>query len=171
MEIISRKEAKARGLTRYFTGRPCKNGHIAEHRVSGACVECLRIKKRTTEYKAQQRKYKVSREKRNASNDKWRRNGGQAIKTQLQRKRRARKRSAEGKHTEQDILDILKAQKYRCAYCRKSIRQKYEPDHIKPLSRGGSDDKRNIQALCPTCNRKKHARESLLFARDFGMLL
>jgi hypothetical protein len=32
-EIISRAEAKARGLTRYFTGKPCKYGHIAERYV------------------------------------------------------------------------------------------------------------------------------------------
>ena len=30
MNIITRKEAKAQGLSRYFTGKPCKNGHIAE---------------------------------------------------------------------------------------------------------------------------------------------
>jgi len=36
MEIISRKEAKALGLTRYFTGKPCKHGYIAE-RDTGTC--------------------------------------------------------------------------------------------------------------------------------------
>lgn len=29
-EIISRKEAKEKGLKRYFTGKPCKRGHINE---------------------------------------------------------------------------------------------------------------------------------------------
>ena len=43
VEIISRKEAKARGLTRYFTGKPCKHGHIAERDTgAGRCVECNR---------------------------------------------------------------------------------------------------------------------------------
>ena len=41
MEVISRKEAKARGLKRYFTGKPCKHGHVSERYTgSGACVEC-----------------------------------------------------------------------------------------------------------------------------------
>ena len=41
MEIVSRKEAIERGLKRYFTGKPCKNGHVAERFVSnGRCVEC-----------------------------------------------------------------------------------------------------------------------------------
>jgi 5-methylcytosine-specific restriction endonuclease McrA len=35
--IISRADAKAQGLKRYFTGKPCKRGHIAERRVDGKC--------------------------------------------------------------------------------------------------------------------------------------
>jgi hypothetical protein len=31
------------GLTRYFTGKPCKHGHTAERMIrNGACVECLK---------------------------------------------------------------------------------------------------------------------------------
>ena len=41
-QIISRREALRRGLTRYFTGKPCKRGHIAE-RVGGHCVQCEAI--------------------------------------------------------------------------------------------------------------------------------
>lgn len=33
-EIITRKEALARGLKRYFTGKACKHGHLAERFVS-----------------------------------------------------------------------------------------------------------------------------------------
>lgn len=40
--IISRAEAKAKGLKRYFTGKKCPYGHVAERWVSGgACAECL----------------------------------------------------------------------------------------------------------------------------------
>jgi hypothetical protein len=39
-EIISRADAKARDLKLYFTGRPCKRGHIAPRQLSGTCVEC-----------------------------------------------------------------------------------------------------------------------------------
>jgi hypothetical protein len=38
--ILSRKEAEALGLERYFTGKPCRNGHIAERSVRGVCLEC-----------------------------------------------------------------------------------------------------------------------------------
>lgn len=41
MEKISRRDARKKGLSRYFTGVECKNGHIAErYSVSCACVEC-----------------------------------------------------------------------------------------------------------------------------------
>jgi hypothetical protein len=41
MNIISRSDAKAAGLKRYFTGEPCKRGHAAERRVSTAeCIAC-----------------------------------------------------------------------------------------------------------------------------------
>lgn len=39
-EIISRKEAMARGLKRYFTGKPCKRGHVGERAVNGGCPLC-----------------------------------------------------------------------------------------------------------------------------------
>lgn len=43
--IISRREAITANLTRYFTGLPCKWGHIAERQtIQGACIDCLRPK-------------------------------------------------------------------------------------------------------------------------------
>ena len=43
MEVISRKEAIQLGLTRYFTGIPCKRGHICERVMDGRCIECKRF--------------------------------------------------------------------------------------------------------------------------------
>lgn len=46
-EIITKAEAKARGLQRYFTGKPCKHGHVCErHVIHSNCVECGKIKSR-----------------------------------------------------------------------------------------------------------------------------
>ena len=43
LEIISRKEAKERGLIHYFTGKPCKNGHVCNRFVSNTtCLMCAR---------------------------------------------------------------------------------------------------------------------------------
>lgn len=41
MQVLSRKQAIAAGLAKYFTGKPCKQGHFSERRVSGrSCVAC-----------------------------------------------------------------------------------------------------------------------------------
>src|SRR5271157_2252861 len=40
-QIISRKDAIALGFMTYFTGKPCKHGHIAERYVDcGSCICC-----------------------------------------------------------------------------------------------------------------------------------
>jgi 5-methylcytosine-specific restriction endonuclease McrA len=42
MRVITRKIAISQNLIRYYTGKPCKNGHIAERFVSsGGCEECI----------------------------------------------------------------------------------------------------------------------------------
>ena len=48
MDIITRKQAQEQGLTRYFTGKPCKHGHVAERQTAkGVCEECHRIHRRS----------------------------------------------------------------------------------------------------------------------------
>ena len=39
----TRKEAQRTGATHYFTGLPCKYGHIAPRKTKGTCVECLKV--------------------------------------------------------------------------------------------------------------------------------
>jgi 5-methylcytosine-specific restriction endonuclease McrA len=38
----SRGEAKQTGSKYYFTGQPCKHGHIAPRKTKGACLDCLK---------------------------------------------------------------------------------------------------------------------------------
>lgn len=39
---MRRRDALRTGATRYFTGKPCKHGHIAErHATHGGCVVCM----------------------------------------------------------------------------------------------------------------------------------
>jgi hypothetical protein len=43
--FITRKAAKEIGSARYFTGNPCKHGHVSERlTINGSCVECSRLK-------------------------------------------------------------------------------------------------------------------------------
>jgi hypothetical protein len=38
--IVRRADALARGLSKYFTGKACKQGHIADRYINGHCVVC-----------------------------------------------------------------------------------------------------------------------------------
>lgn len=63
MQVISRKEAKAAGLKRFFTGKPCKNGHIAEISVSSyVCMECGNARNKA-KYHADLEKSRIDRRK------------------------------------------------------------------------------------------------------------
>ena len=45
--LITRADAKALGLKRYFTGKPCKHGHVAERTMNRICVELNRLNMNT----------------------------------------------------------------------------------------------------------------------------
>ena len=52
-KVILRSVAISQGLPYYFTGRPCKHGHIAKRfAVCGKCHECHEEKRKTDHYKA-----------------------------------------------------------------------------------------------------------------------
>lgn len=57
MEIITKQEARERGLKFYFTGKPCKNGHVAPRyvREPGSCTECGRHRNRCPEKRKEAR--------------------------------------------------------------------------------------------------------------------
>ncbi len=75
--------------------------------------------------------------------------------------RAARMEANGGSHTEAEWEALLRRKRYRCEnpFCMADLRVVgSEPDHIRPVSRGGTDNIDNIQPLCPPCNRRKHAR-------------
>lgn len=71
--------------------------------------------------------------------------------------RRARTRNAEGDFSYAEWRAILEWHDNRCVACGQE--GKLTKDHIKPLSRGGSNYIWNIQPLCLPCNLKKHTKE------------
>ena len=72
----------------------------------------------------------------------------------LKARRYARERNAEGNHTLQEWKLLKEKFNYKCAYCMEE--KPLTKDHIKPLSKGGTDYIENIQPLCRNCNSKKH---------------
>lgn len=233
--IVTRKEAKAAGLTRYFTGKPCTRGHVDYRNVCDhGCCTCGREKAKIRrasnpeiakrEQEARKRRYrcdqafrakrieeacqwgKENRERRipymreyyqqnkerlreenrlrwaSYSNDpawlekerlrnRTRHKENPEAKRSFVRNRRAMLREADGRHNAKDIAAILKRQGNKCAYCKASLKDGYEVDHITPISRGGSNWPSNLQCLCPTCNGKKWCKDPLDFAREMGKLL
>jgi 5-methylcytosine-specific restriction endonuclease McrA len=82
-----------------------------------------------------------------------------------------RAKSGKDRYTAADVDELLKIQRSRCAYCKCSIKAKFHVDHIMPLSKGGTNGRRNIQLLCQPCNQAKHARHPIDFANSLGMLV
>ena len=83
--------------------------------------------------------------------------------------RRALKRKAGGRHTGADVRQLLIHQKGKCAYCRVKLK-KYHVDHIVPITKGGTGDRRNLQILCQPCNQAKYNHAPIDFARMTGRL-
>jgi hypothetical protein len=69
----SRKQALALGLKHYFTGEPCKHGHIAKRYVSSAeCSECSRIQTAKWDAANRERLNETKRKRRAANPEKAR---------------------------------------------------------------------------------------------------
>ena len=119
------------------------------------------------------------------SKKKWIKNNPDAVKAiknkwvranpekhaEITRNRKARIRGAGGKHTKEDIKYLLEKQKHKCANCKKSVKKERHIDHIMPIVLGGSNDKKNLQILCPSCNLKKNRKHPITWAQENGRLL
>lgn len=66
MDIITRKDALAQGLPRYFTGKPCKKGHVAERRTKErVCLACM--SESHADWYARNRETKIAKNKAHAA--------------------------------------------------------------------------------------------------------
>jgi 5-methylcytosine-specific restriction endonuclease McrA len=234
--IVTRAEALARGLSRWFIGKPCKRAHISERRTTdGVCIACVHLlsnawktanrdklnaaeresrlrdpethKARSDRYTSSD-KAKAVRQAYYAANTEtikqrvkeWRGQNPERVlelrKTYYEankdhviakvaewnaanpdgprtrgRNYRAKLYAAEGSHTREQIQALYASQNGKCVYCRVSLKNGYHADHIKPLSKGGSNWIANIQLTCEPCNNRKRATDPIEFAQRLGRLL
>lgn len=84
----------------------------------------------------------------------WRKKNPEKQRAYARRWRR-KKLDAAGSHTPEDIVAIYQSQKGLCYYCGVEVGEKYEVDHVDPISQGGSDSAWNLVIACPSCNRSK----------------
>ncbi len=190
--VISRRDAKARGLKRYFTGRECSCGHIAERRVSNKkCVICSHIGAvawklaNPDRARAYGRKWKSNNpisvvaynkewtrnnpDKRRESTRRWRRNNPDKARASYLKSYAFRK-GVSGEHSAEDIADIRRMQKDKCAICRKRLCGGGHVDHIHPISRGGDNYRSNLQFLCERCNCQKRGSDPVDHMQSLGFL-
>lgn len=191
----TREEAASSGGRFYYTGVACSKGHFSPRYTSTKqCKECLDVW--TDEWRSNNpgRAQETSEEWRKRNSDhvlslarkryaeteageksrerarRWREENPDAVRLQT-RKRRARKKGNGGEHSTADVLDLLTKQRSKCAECGKSIKDGYEVDHIMPLSKGGTDNRSNLQLLCKPCNQSKGAKHPIDWAKQKGRLV
>ncbi|MGS2645847.1 HNH endonuclease [Streptosporangium sp. G12] len=70
-------------------------------------------------------------------------------------RRRARERNASGTYTWAEVVHLFLDFERCCAYCKQEVEGQPEPDHVVPLSRGGSNSITNILPSCSPCNSDK----------------
>jgi HNH endonuclease len=226
-EIITRKEAIELGIKYYFTGNPCKHGHVAKRYIgNNGCIVCTlhrsrlhkltyipkprdvkkrreqereiyhaniersrirarkKYEKNAEKIREKRRKYHYNtyidekvRKKAQERTRKWAHDNPERATLNAKvskHKRRALERNAEGSFTSDDMSAIYKAQKGRCAYfscCGTRLGKKYHADHIVSLSRGGTNDRCNLQLTCGPCNLEKAAKDPIDYARSKGKLI
>lgn len=186
--LISRDAARSIGAKHYNNGRPCSVCDGTSRYVSDrGCVKCT--KARSTARVAENPDALAVRKAWYAINPGYQRNwyaeNADRERARIKAKRladpskfivhsnarRARKVAAEGVYTCDDLANIRKMQKDKCAYCRVGLMGKGTVDHIHPLSKGGSNWPKNIQLLCTSCNCAKNAKDPIDFVRSIGRLV
>jgi 5-methylcytosine-specific restriction endonuclease McrA len=134
------KAAHAAYMRQYMADRPKKRKRASKSRMARAKAELdanpKAVRAKRAAHTASYRARHPDRVKADLKS--WRARNGAAFRMYA-RNRRALKAKSNGVHTEDDIAARFKAQRGRCAYCRKSLNRGYHVDHIIALSKGGSN--------------------------------
>ena len=169
-KITSREEAKAQGLKRYYTGKPCKNGHVVERTTcDGKCTECNRLNAISFRGRNPEKISKENKERWSKLSPEYKRAKAKRYRTNnrehwLQSMRNHYKNNkASYKQRRHDILrNLVDQYNQLSAEEQKRLDEIYveanelnerdgayswHVDHIKPLAKGGKHHPDNLQIL------------------------
>lgn len=134
MKLIKRKEALAEGKLHYFTGKPCKKGHVALRRaVNGFCTECEKEKNNSDSRKKYMAQYAAeNRDKMRKIASEWQKNNKGKVNANTALRHTAKMQRTPAWLTKHDKLHI------RCLYQIAAMRtresgQEWHVDHVVPL--------------------------------------
>jgi len=125
--------------------------------------------KKNKEKRKAQQAARITPEQRREYQNRWNRANPEK-RAARKAKRRALEAGAQGTHTAQDIKSLKRLQRNKCAACKTPL-TRYHVDHVLALAAGGSNDRKNLQLLCPTCNLSKGDRHPITFMQEKGYLL
>ena len=167
-KIISRKEAKEQGLTYYFTGKPCKHGHISKRLVCDhACYACKKARSRVQMREA----YRADPDaaaKKAAQRDKNPHLHQEAFKRYARKNpafvasirldRRGKRHNAWSELTKEEKKAMREIYKECERLNKEAGHAAYHVDHIHPVARGGLHHPDNLQILTAEENLRKWAK-------------
>lgn len=145
--------------------KPCRRVQVARHREGNKehYKQYFRNLEKTEKRKQQRTRYRrealadSERRKKLASRVRsWRQRNHAAAVAQWSR-RRAREHGAEGSYTAAEFEALCEVYGNLCLRCGDKDAP-LTPDHVVPLSLGGSNWISNIQPLCRSCNSRKNVK-------------
>ena len=152
VQLVTRAEAKSSGAKRYFTGAPCKHGHITERAtVNGCCITCGGIRtsahakaNRERNNERQRAKYKVSGPKTHERMKRW----FSSLSPEEQQRRKELRKVWRKKHyadNRAEYIERVRLWKLANPEKRSANTKKYNERH--PETRRGIEHRRRAKKL------------------------
>lgn len=162
MKAGSRKQAILEGKVTYFTGKPCKHGHVAPKRtINGHCTECETIKNNKQERKEYMQQYaKVKNNKIREIASTWQKNNKGKVNANTALRHAAKMKRTPSWLSKEDKLTIKCFYQLAAMYNRESD-QKWHVDHIVPMQGetvSGLHVPWNLRVIPAVENMKKNNR-------------
>lgn len=180
-EVVSLEEARASGAVRYFTGVPCKNGHVAERQTSNrGCVVCLHERSRAylaanydrvhalqldsqrvrravdpAKHIAEVRAWQIANpDKRRTTHRKWKAANPDKVRADRSARRGKVRGQMCGCCTAADFAIVYEAARLTGT----------EVDHVIPIALGGLHCTMNMQLLTPEAHLEKSRKDISVIA-------